>query len=152
MGKMKEYAMWQEEMGYAKWDEDNGIWLTDLGLQKGEGEILKEYLNRDKSVSVVRVKQVKNDGNLSDGQLKQVLWKVNGTCVLSSSSLKIYDGDEVVNETMFFTATENGTITSHEDIHVMYPAEFDDAKVAIELHRWANEEISEWTGDTNENN
>ena len=47
MGKMKEYAMWQEEMGYAKWDEDNGIWLTDLGLQKGEGEILKEYLNRD---------------------------------------------------------------------------------------------------------
>ena len=121
--------------------------MTDIGLQKGEGEILKEYLSRDKSISVVRVKEVKNDGNL-----KQVLWKVNGTCVLSSSSLKIFDGDEIVNETMFFGATENGTITSHTDLHVMYPAEFDETKIAVELHRWANEEISEWTGDTNENN
>ena len=150
MGKMKEYAMWQEEMGYAKW-EDDGIWLTELGLQKGDSAMLNEYLNRDKSLSVVRVKEVRDETD-AYSRIKQVLWKVNGTCVVSSSSTKTFDGDEVVNETMFFGANENGTITSHADIHVMYPAEFDETKIAVELYRWANEEISEWTGETNENN
>ena len=150
MGKMKEYAMWQEEMGYAKW-EDDGIWLTELGLQKGDSAMLNEYLNRDKSLSVVRVKEVRDETD-AYSRIKQVLWKVNGTCVVSSSSTKTFDGDEVVNETMFFGANENGTITSHTDLHVMYPAEFDETKIAVELYRWANEEISEWTGETNENN
>lgn len=150
MGKMKEYAMWQEEMGYAKW-EDDGIWLTELGLQKGDSAMLNEYLNRDKSLSVVRVKEVRDETD-AYSRIKQVLWKVNGTCVVSSSSTKTFDGDEVVNETMFFGANENGTITSHADIHVMHPAEFDETKIAVELYRWANEEISEWTGETNENN
>ena len=150
MGKMKEYAMWQEEMGYANWDEDDGIWLTELGLQKGESAILKEYLNRDKCLSVVRVKEVRNDGNLSDGHIKQVLWKVNDTYVVSSSSHREVDGLSSVNETMFFLATGNGTITSHAELHVMYPAEFDETNIAVELHRWANEEMKQWTGDDNE--
>ena len=100
------------------------------------------------SIGVTYVKEVRNE-ELDSGQIFQVLWKVNGSYVVSSSSKQVVQGIEAVNETMFFLATENGTITSHEDIHVMYPAEFDDAKIAIELHRWANEEISEWTGDDN---
>ena len=101
------------------------------------------------SIGVTYVKEVRNE-ELDSGQIFQVLWKVNGTCVLSSSSTKIFDGDEVVNETMFFLATENGTITSHNDLHVMYPAEFDQTKVALELHRWATEEINKWAGEENE--
>ena len=150
MGKMKEYAMWQEEKGYIEYDSISDDYIV-TSKHPGMDEMLNEYLNRDKSLSVVRVKEVRNEKD-AYSWIKQVLWKVNGTCVVSSSSTKTFDGDEVVNETMFFTATENGTITSHTDLHVMYPAEFDEKKIAVELHRWANEEISEWTGDTNENN
>jgi hypothetical protein len=145
---MKEYAMWQEEMGYVEYDNYRDDYIA-TSKHPGDSAMLNEYMNRNKGVSVVRVKEVKNDGNLSDGQIKQVLWKVNGTYLVSSSSRHGVDGKIGVNETMFFLATGNGTITSHADLHVMYPAEFDETKIAIELHRWANEEMKQWTGDDN---
>jgi|TARA_B100000085_G_scaffold280868_1_gene306505 hypothetical protein len=101
------------------------------------------------SIGVTYVKEVRNE-ELDSGQIFQVLWKVNGSYVVSSSSKQVVQGIEAVNETMFFLATENGTITSHNDLHVMYPAEFDQTKVALELHRWATEEINKWAGEENE--
>ena len=148
MGKMKEYLMWQEERGYIEYDDLRGDYVA-TDKNPGESRMLSEYKNmKHTTVGVTYVKEVRNE-ELDHGRIFQILWKVNGSYVLSSSSTKIFDGDEIVNETMFFTATENGTITSHEDIHVMYPAEFDYTKVAIELHRWATEEVNKWTGDDN---
>ncbi len=150
MGRMKEYAMWQEEKGYIEYDNYRDDYIATT-KHPGDSAMLNEYMNRNDDVSVVRVKEVRSE-KAEGHRIHQILWKVNGSCVVSSSSTKIYEGDELVNETMFFLATENGTITSHADLHVMYPAEFDETKIAIELHRWANEEMKQWTGDSNENN
>ena len=149
MGKMKEYLMWQEERGYVEYDDLRGDYVA-TDKNPGEVRMLSEYKNmKHTTVGVTYVKEVRNE-ELDHGRIFQILWKVNGSHVLSSSSTKIFDGDEVVNETMFFLATENGTITSHNDLHVMYPAEFDQTKVALELHRWATEEINKWAGEENE--
>ena len=149
MGRMKDYALWQEERGYIEYDDLRGDYVA-TDKHPGESRMLSEYKNmKHTTVGVSYVKEVRNE-ELDHGRIFQILWKVNGSYVLSSSSTKIFDGDEVVNETMFFLANENGTITSHADLHVMYPAEFDHTKVAIELHCWATEEVNKWTGDDSE--
>jgi len=147
MGRMKEYAMWQEEKGYLISTEEG---YEETTTYPGDAKVLSEYLDRKKGMSVVRVKEVRSE-KAEGHRIHQILWKVNGSCVVSSSSTKTFDGDELVNETMFFLATGNGTITSHSDLHVMYPAEFCETRIAVELHRWAAEEVDLWTGDDNEN-
>ncbi len=150
MGQMKAFAMWQEEKGYLISTEEG---YEETTTYPGDAKVLSEYLDRKKGMSVVRVKEVLSE-KTETHRMHQVLWRVNGTYLVSSSSKKFppnYGGEELVNETMFFLATGNGTITSHSDLHVMYPAEFCETRIAVELHRWAAEEVDLWTGDDNEN-